>query len=243
MDELEHAHEPAAIRARLAQGNRPNYLRDWVYGGIDGAVTTFAIVAGVVGAALSANIVIILGLANLIADGISMAAGNYSATKTEIDELERTRQMEERHIALDPDGEREEIRQIFAAKGFEGETLERAVDAITADRQRWISTMITEEFGLSETIRQPMRAALATFAAFIACGAVPLVPFIVAPVSTAVPAALVLTAIVFFVIGSMKSRWSVTKWWRSGLETLVIGCGAAAAAYGIGYALRGFGSG
>ncbi len=240
MHELEHGHEPADIRARLAAGTKPNYLRDWVFGGIDGAITTFAIVAGVVGAALSANIVIILGVANLIADGISMAAGNYSATKTEIDELERTRQMEERHIEVDPDGEREEVRQIFASKGFEGETLERAVDAITADRKRWISTMITEEFGLNENVRDPMRSAIATFAAFVVCGAVPLVPFLVLEPASAAPVALVATALVFFIIGSLKSRWSMAAWWRSGLETLVIGCGAAGVAYAIGYALRGF---
>ncbi|MBO6636783.1 MAG: VIT1/CCC1 transporter family protein [Roseitalea sp.] len=240
---LEHRHEPDAIAARLAEGAKPNYLRDWVYGGIDGAVTTFAIVAGVVGAALSANIVIILGLANLIADGISMAAGNYSATKTEHDELERTREMEHRHIAIDPDGEREEVRQIFMAKGFEGETLDKAVEAITADRERWISTMVTEEFGLSETVRRPMTAALATLAAFVACGSVPLIPFILLAPAAASPVALVLTTGVFFLIGSMKSRWSLQRWWVSGLETMVIGCGAAAIAFGIGYALRGFGAG
>ncbi|QBK31025.1 MAG: VIT1/CCC1 transporter family protein [Roseitalea porphyridii] len=241
--ELEHRHDPAAIAARLARGARPNYLRDWVYGGIDGAVTTFAIVAGVVGAALSANIVIILGLANLIADGVSMAAGNYSATKTEHDELERTREMEHRHIAMDPDGEREEVRQIFRAKGFEGETLDRAVEAITADRERWISTMVTEEFGLSENVRDPLTAAGATFAAFVACGAVPLVPYFLFDADVASPVALVMTASVFFMIGSMKSRWSLQRWWVSGLETLTIGCGAAALAFGIGYALRGFGAG
>jgi len=241
--ELEHRHDPAAIAARLARGARPNYLRDWVYGGIDGAVTTFAIVAGVAGAALSANIVIILGLANLIADGVSMAAGNYSATKTEHDELERTREMEHRHIAMDPDGEREEVRQIFRAKGFEGETLERAVEAITADRERWISTMVTEEFGLSENVRDPLTAAGATFAAFVACGAVPLVPYFLFDADVASPVALVMTATVFFMIGSMKSRWSLQRWWVSGLETLTIGCGAAALAFGIGYALRGFGAG
>lgn len=239
--ELEHHHSPEAIRARLSQGHQINYLRDWVYGGIDGAVTTFAIVAGVVGASLSANIVIILGLANLVADGLSMAAGNYSATKTEIDQLEHTRAMERRHIEMDPDGEREEVRQIFAAKGFEGEMLERAVEAITADRERWIATMITEEFGLSENIRDPKRAALMTFAAFVACGAVPLVPFLLLPTQHAIIAALIMTLIVFFAIGSMKSRWSLAKWWTSGLETATIGCAAAAAAYGIGYALRGFG--
>ncbi|MEQ8401304.1 MAG: VIT1/CCC1 transporter family protein [Roseitalea porphyridii] len=241
--ELEHRHDPAAIAARLARGARPNYLRDWVYGGIDGAVTTFAIVAGVVGAALSANIVIILGLANLIADGVSMAAGNYSATKTEHDELERTREMEHRHITMDPDGEREEVRQIFRAKGFEGETLDRAVEAITADRERWISTMVTEEFGLSENVRDPLTAAGATFAAFVACGAVPLVPYFLFDADVASPVALVMTATVFFMIGSMKSRWSLQRWWVSGLETLTIGCGAAALAFGIGYALRGFGAG
>ena len=240
--ELEHHHSPEAIRARLSEGYRPNYLRDWVYGGIDGAVTTFAIVAGVVGAALSANIVIILGVANLVADGLSMAAGNYSATKTEIDQLEHTRAMERRHIDANPEGEREEVRQIFAAKGFEGEMLERAVEAITADRERWIATMITEEFGLSENVRNPKRAALMTFAAFVACGAVPLVPFLLLPGSTAIWAALIMTVAVFFAIGSMKSRWSLARWWVSGLETAVIGCGAAAAAYAIGYALRGFGS-
>ncbi|MCR9122795.1 MAG: VIT1/CCC1 transporter family protein [Phyllobacteriaceae bacterium] len=240
---LEHRHEPDAIAARLAEGAKPNYLRDWVYGGIDGAVTTFAIVAGVVGAALSANIVIILGLANLIADGVSMAAGNYSATKTEIDELERTRAMEHRHIAADPDGEREEVRQIFMAKGFEGETLEKAVEAITSDRERWISTMVTEEFGLSENVRDPRMAAGATFAAFVVCGAVPLVPYFLLGPALASPVALVLTTGVFFLIGSMKSRWSLQRWWVSGLETMTIGCGAAAIAFGIGYALRGFGAG
>ena len=89
---LEHDHSPQAIRARLAKGTRPNYLRDWVYGGIDGAVTTFAIVAGVAGAQLSTKIVVILGMANLLADGFSMAASNYSGTKTEVDDLERLRE-------------------------------------------------------------------------------------------------------------------------------------------------------
>lgn len=237
--ELEHRHEPAAIAARLARGTRPNYLRDWVYGGIDGAVTTFAIVAGVVGAALSANIVIILGLANLMADGVSMAAGNYSATKTEHDEIERTRAMEHRHIAIDPEGEREEIRQIFQSKGFEGDTLEKAVEAITADRERWISTMLAEEHGLNENVRDPLAAAAATLAAFIVCGAVPLIPFFLFGAESAGAVALVSTAAVFFLIGSMKSRWSLQRWWVSGLETLTIGCGAAALAFAIGYALRG----
>jgi VIT1/CCC1 family predicted Fe2+/Mn2+ transporter len=235
---LEHKHTVEAIRERLSQGAKPNYLRDFVYGGIDGAVTTFAIVAGVIGASLSANIVIILGLANLLADGISMAAGNYSATKTEVDELERLRAMEYRHIAEDPQGEREEVRQIMAMKGLAGDTLERAVDAITGDRERWVATMLFEEHGQSGTVRNPMTSALATFAAFQVCGAVPLIPFLFLAPETAMPVALTMTSVVFFAIGSMKSRWSLTRWWVSGIETLAIGLVAAFAAYAIGYLLR-----
>ena len=234
---LEHQHTAEAIRQRLADGNKPNYLRDWVYGGVDGAVTTFAIVAGVVGAALSAKVVIILGLANLLADGLSMAASNYSGTKTEVDDHERLRATEIRHIAVDPDGEREEIRQIMALKGLEGETLEHAVEAITSDRERWIAMMMAEEYGLGGTLRNPAKSAMATFAAFQICGAVPLIPYFLLPSDRAMPVALTMTSIVFFTIGSLKSRWALTRWWVSGIETLVIGLGAASAAFVIGYLL------
>lgn len=238
MQTLEHKHTAEAIRRRLAAGTRPNYLRDFVYGGIDGAVTTFAIVAGVVGASLSAHIVIILGLANLFADGISMAASNYSGTKTEVDELEKLRAMEYRHIAVDPQGEREEIRQIMSLKGLEGDTLEHVVEAITSDRDRWVATMLSEEHGQSGMVRNPLRSALATFAAFLVCGAVPLIPYLSAPDDLAMPLALSMTSVVFFAIGSLKSLWSLTRWWVSGLETLVIGLLAASTAFAIGYFLR-----
>ena len=239
---LEHKHTAEAIRARLTAGTRPNYLRDFVYGGIDGAVTTFAIVAGVVGASLSAHIVIILGLANLLADGLSMAASNYSGTKTEVDELERLRAMEYRHISIDPEGEREEIRQIMALKGLDGDTLDHAVEAITSDRERWVTTMLYEEHGLTETIRDPMRSAVATFIAFLICGSVPLAPYVLLPNQYAMPVALTMTSAVFFAIGSLKSRWALTSWWRSGLETLFIGLFAALSAFAIGYFLRDWGA-
>lgn len=235
---LEHEHSAQAIARRLADTPPFSYLRDWVYGGIDGAVTTFAIVSGVVGAELSSRVVLILGVANLVADGFSMAASNYSGTKTEHEEHARLRAIEERHIAMEPEGEREEIRQIFRAKGFRGEDLERAVEVITADRERWVETMLAEEYGLPKAVRSPLKAAASTFAAFVLCGAVPLLPFLLdAPASFEM--SVVMTAAVFFLIGSTKSRWSPVAWWRSGMETLVIGLGAAAIAFLIGYALKG----
>ena len=233
---LEHGHEPHEIAERLSDGPRVSYLRDWVYGGIDGAVTTFAVVAGVEGAQLSPSVLLILGAANLLADGFSMAAGSYSATKAEIDDAERIRAMEQHHIRIHPEGEREEIRQIFAAKGFKDEDLELVVDVITATESRWLETMLTEEHGLTIAQRQPFRGALATFAAFFICGGVPLLPFVFAT-EASLTVASVLTAAVFFIIGSMKSRWSTAKWWVSGLETLAIGAAAGAMAYGVGYFL------
>jgi len=147
---LKADHTPRAIARRLRHGHRPRfYLKDFVYGALDGTVTTFAVVAGVAGAKLSAGIVVVLGLANLVGDGFSMAVGNYQGTKAEEELRQLHRRIEADHIDRYPDGEREEVRQIFAAKGFDGEDLERAVTQITADRERWIDTMLTDELGLA----------------------------------------------------------------------------------------------
>lgn len=235
--QLEHSHDPGKIAERLGAGPKASYLRDWVYGGIDGAVTTFAIVAGVVGANLESRVVLILGAANLLADGFSMAAANYSSARTEIEEYEHVRRMEERHIDLHPEGEREEVRQIFEAKGFKGEDLERAVDVITAERKRWIDTMMAEEHGLPPINRSPMKAALATFAAFVICGFVPVMPFAFG-IPAAVSSATVMTGLTFFMIGSLRGRWSPKPWWRAGLETAAIGLAAAGVAYLVGDLLK-----
>jgi vacuolar iron transporter family protein len=232
---LEHSHTREAIRARLEGGPRSNYLRDWIYGGIDGAVTTFAIVAGVAGADLAVTVVLVLGFANLLADGFAMAASNYIGTKAERDDYDRVLGIEKRHIALAPDGEREEIRQIFAAKGFSGEDLERIVAVITSNRTLWAKTMAVEEYGLSPTQRSPVLAALSTFAAFIVCGLVPLVAYLSAG---GIVSCLLAAGATFFGVGAIKSQWSPVAWWRSGLETFLIGMSAAAVAFAVGFGIK-----
>ncbi|MGH6896758.1 MAG: VIT1/CCC1 transporter family protein [Geminicoccaceae bacterium] len=234
---MEHEHSAQAIAKRLSRAPAVSYLRDWVYGGIDGAITTFAIVAGVVGAELSNRVVLILGIANLVADGFSMAASNYSGTKTEHEEHDQLRAIEERHIDVVPDGEREEISQIFRGKGFRGADLERAVDVITANRERWVDTMLAEEYGLPRAVRSPLKAAASTFASFVLCGAVPLLPFVFGA-TAGFQLSIAMTALVFFLIGSTKSRWSAVSWWRSGGANLAIGLGAAALAFLIGHGLK-----
>jgi len=234
---LEHEHTPEAISKRLALGTKHNYLRDFVYGGIDGAVTTFAVVAGTIGADLATRIVLILGVANLIADGFSMAASNFLGTRAERDDYDRIATLEAKHIDIDPEGEREEIRQIYSAKGFQGADLENIVTIVTADWTRWIQAMMTDEYGLPRDVRSEWTAAFSTFAAFVICGSIPLLPFVFG-FRDGFTISAVLTGIVFFLIGSAKARWSTVPWWRSGSITLAVGGTAAALAYLAGILLK-----
>lgn len=236
-------HSPAAIRKRLEDNlKKDNYLGDFVLGAIDGAVTTFAMVAGVAGAGLPKEVALVLGLANLVADGFSMAASNYQKSQSDAELIVQTRLIEEEHIDTVPHGEMEEVRQIYAKKGLEGELLEDVVRVITADRQRWIDTMIMEEFGMQLRSPSPLKSALVTFLAFVLVGAVPLLPFVLLfkiPLEHVFAGSVLATALAFFAVGSVKGRLVHKNWIFSGLETLLIGGAAAAMAYFVGSVFKG----
>jgi vacuolar iron transporter family protein len=119
-----------------------------------------------VGANLPQRVALILGLANLCTDGFSMAVSNYQKAASELQRSAQAREIEACHIEEVPEGEREEIRQIFAQKGFTGQLLEDVVAIITQDRKRWVETMLTEEHGLPLAGPVPLRAALVTFSAW-----------------------------------------------------------------------------
>lgn len=238
--DLDSLHKPDVIRDRLTHLRNDNITADAVLGGIDGCVTTFAVVSGVVGAGLSPSIALILGFANLFADGFSMAVSNYESIKTSDELVQSIRDTEARHIEVIPSGEREEIRQIFAQKGFSGSTLEEIVETITADDNRWIDTMLTEEYGLNNSSQSPIKSALATFVAFVIVGAVPLLPLTIVDIVPEKQFTLsaVLAAMMFFAIGALKSRILARPILHSGLATLVTGGTAAAMAFIVGYLLR-----
>jgi len=229
----DHGHSDEEIRARISGNGGSGALRDAIYGAIDGAVTTFAIVAGVAGAGLSPFVIVALGIANVLADGFSMAAANYSGIKAEQDNARRLRKVEERHIDLYPKGEWREAREILAQKGLSGEVLDAATEAITQDREKWINLMIEGEYGIGGTPSKPLNGALITFVAFLAAGSIPLLPFLIG-LEEAFGFSVGLTLASFFAIGAAKSHWSLSPWWRSGLETLAIGGTAALIAYGVG---------
>lgn len=238
--DLHAEHTEAAVEARIAVTPAPSYLGDAVLGAIDGSITTFAVVAATLGGELPPVVAFILGVSNLVADGFSMAASNYQRVRAGAHELDHARAVEGRHIDLVPDGERREVRAIYAAKGFEGETLERIVETITSDRARWIDTMLVEEWGLRLDPQNPVRAALVTFGAFALVGAVPLLPLVLEPwIGPAVFAAsATLTMATFFGIGVAKGRVLGHPLLRAGIETLAVGGGAAVLAWGGGWAVR-----
>lgn len=236
-------HTPEAIRLRLQHEGSQGYLKDSIYGAIDGAVTTFAVVSSVAGAGLSSGIVIILGLANLLADGFSMASGNFLGTRAENQAARRARREEEEEIETHPEGEREEIRQIYASKGLEGETLEEVVGVITSNKKQWVDVMMQEEHGLLAARPSPVKAAFATFGAFQLIGAIPLLAYIVnlinpEMVSDPFLPACIFTGIAFFTVGALKSRFVDQHWALAGAETLGVGTLAAVIAYAIGVLLR-----
>lgn len=242
LDDLQREHTPDAIRERLLRRPPHSYVRDLVYGAVDGVVTTFAVVAGAAGADLGNVVVIILGLANLVADGFSMAVSNFLGSRAERQLHDRARVREERHIDRYPQGEREEVRQIFARKGFTAGDLDRAVEIITSDRRLWVDTMMVEELGLPLHGPNATKAAAVTFVAFVTAGALPLTPFLYGLVGAVAEPFLwsaATTALAFYAVGVAKGRLVEEPTWHAGVRTLAIGGVAAALAYLVGALLRG----
>ncbi len=233
-------HQPEAIRNRFKNLTEQNTISDAVLGGIDGCVTTFAVVSGTVGAGFSPSVALVLGLANLVADGFSMAISNYESIKAKHEYIKSIEIIEQEHIDTVPDGEREEIRQIFQEKGFSGETLEKIVNTISSDKRLWINTMLTEEYGLQKSRVNPYKSAIVTFLAFIFVGAIPLIPFVFQSMNKEIQFILstCLAGIMFFAIGMMKSILFKNPAFFSGAKTLLTGGTAAGLAFLTGYLLN-----
>ena len=217
-------HNETSIHGLTWLSRYEKYLGPFVYGGIDGCVTTFAVVAGAVGAGLASDVIIILGFANLLADGFSMSIGAYLSSKSE-----RSYYFKQKAI---------EYWEVDREKGFEGETLEKIVDVITADKDRWVNVMMKEELGMSLEERSPLKIGLVTYVSFILIGIIPLTVYVwdyLQPTgSNLFVISSVLTAAGFMIIGVLKSYVTQTKLWRGVMETILLGLIAALVAYFVG---------
>lgn len=239
-----HHHESRIHGSKYPVINRfQEYLGEFVYGGIDGSVTTFAVVAGAAGAHMDSAVVIILGFANLIADGFAMSVGSYLSTKSEKENYEKHKAVEYWEVDHLPQKEREEIREIYEIKGFKGELLEKVVDVITEDRDRWVDVMMKEELEMAEETKSAIAMGGVTFMSFLLFGFIPLLSYVI-DYFTKLSANLflissVLTGITFCLIGYLKALVTQTKRGRSVLETLLLGGCAAILAYFVGDILEG----
>jgi len=227
-------------------GGGAQYIGDLVYGGLDGIVTTFAVVSGVAGANLGTGVILILGLANLFADGFSMATGAYLSAKSEQEYYEQERARERYEVEHFPDGERAELYELYRARGYSDEEAGQLVAIHSRDTERWVDAMMIDELQMLRNEGNPLKNGLATLLAFIVAGSVPLLIYLAGlvvpvPANTAFPISVILSALALFGLGAAKVRVTGQRPLRSGLEMLLIGGLAAAVAYVIGALLRGLG--
>lgn len=243
------AHAPERIGGAAGEqhtGVGSQYIGEFVYGGLDGIITTFAVVSGVVGASLDARIILVLGIANLLADGFSMATGSFLSTKSEQELYHRERAREAWEVENFPEGEKQELYEIFHGKGHSEDDARQLAEIISRRPEHWIDTMMVDELGLTVDDRNPWHNALATFAAFLIAGVVPLLVYLVGlavPIasSTAFFISVVLSGAALFGLGAAKVLVTGQHTLRSGTEMLLVGGLAALVAYGVGVLLRGLG--
>jgi len=214
-------------------------LSDVILGGQDGLVNVLGVILGVAAATSEVRIVLAAGVAAALAESVSMAAVAYTTRSAEQALYEAEIARERRHIERVPDLEAEEVRSIYRQKGFDGELLDRIVATITADKEVWLAVMVAEELRLQPPERRrPIRAALVVGGAALFGSALPLVPFLLVGVRTAMIASVAVTAVTLFIAGAYKSARTVGHWLTGGLELTGIGLAAAAVGWLVGLAFR-----
>jgi len=235
-----------AVRATLAAAaasstrhvehhRKTNWLRDVILGGQDGLVNILGIVLGVIAGGGSKTVLLAAGFAAAITESISMGAVGYTSSVSQRDYYQAERAREAMEIDTMPEAERQEIREIYATKGFAGDLLEGVVDTITANRDSWLATMMDEELHLqpvetADIIRSAVVITIATLIGHL----IPLLPFVWMARTPALVLAIVLSAVVLFGVGVYSAVSLVGDWRKSGLRMLVIGLGAAGVGFLIG---------
>jgi vacuolar iron transporter family protein len=217
-----------------------SYIRDLVFGFGDGVNTSLGIIAGVGGAIIAADIVILAALVGMFTGAKAMAVQNYLAVKSQREILKSEIKREEFEIEHTPEQERHEIEEIYKSKGFEGDDLKRVVDRITSNKEVWLKTMLTEELGLNlDILGNPLKGALIMFGSFLLGGILPILPYFVVKAglissTTAIIVAIMISIISSFVVGAIKSRLAQMNIVKGGIEMAGLGTGIALVGYGIG---------
>lgn len=214
-------------------------ISDIILGGQDGLVNVLGIILGVAAATGDAYIVLVAGLAATFAESVSMGAVAYTSTVADADYYESEREREYRHIKEVPNLEKEEIRSIYANKGFNGEMLNKIIDTITANQDVWVAVMMAEEHQLQPVNRKhALRSAIIVGVAAVIGSLIPLIPFLFVPITAAMVLSISLSAFVLFTVGVVKARMTVGHPGKSGIEMAAIGITSALVGYAVGVLLK-----
>ncbi|MEO6324801.1 MAG: VIT1/CCC1 transporter family protein [Thermoanaerobaculia bacterium] len=210
-------------------------VRDVVLGMSDGLTVPFALAAGLSGAVADTHVILIAGVAELVAGGISMGLAGYLAGKSEVDTWRNERAREEQEIIQVPEEERDEVRKVFRDYGLAGPVLESATDAICAEPKRWVNFMMREELNLAEP--DPKRArfsALLIGGSYMLGGAIPLAPYLLSrSVTRGLLISVIVTLVTLGIFGAIKGRLTGRPPLGDALRTMLVGAIASGAAYGI----------
>lgn len=208
-------------------------VRDVVIGMSDGLTVPFALAAGLSGTVASTTIVVVAGLAEIAAGSIAMGLGGYLAARTDRDHYESERDREMRETVELPDKETEEVAEVFRSYGMTEAEMAPVVRAITSDQKRWVDFMMRFELGFEEPDPKRARNSAVTIAAsYVAGGLVPLAPYMMmGSLDRALQVSVAVTLVALFIFGFVKGRFTGISPWRGGLQTVVIGGLASAAAY------------
>lgn len=241
------AHDEKKIAAAIEQhgGESSQFIGNMVYGGLDGIISVFAVVSGVAGASLSSAVLLILGAANLLGDGISMGIGAYLSLKSEKEYYQKEFERESWEAANYPEGEKRELTAIYHKQGYPREDAEKLVEIQSKDQTRWVNAMMVHELGMIKDERKPMSAAWITFGSFVLFGLLPLLIYVIdlvfglhLPMQSKFFVSIGLSGLALFGLGAAKYFITRRSPWRSGLEMLIVGGLAAAVAYFIGVLLK-----
>lgn len=232
------------MKSKAKQFQGGEYIKSMVYGGLDGIITTFAVVSGVAGASLSLKIIIILGFSNLFADGFSMAVGDYLSSKSEKEYQTGITKQAERAIKHNYKKEVEQMARAYEEEGMSKEDAESIAATLAKYETPFVNQLTNQTYGNNHKEEEPIKNALVTFFSFFVFGLVPLLTYIL---STFIPFMLenafllasILTGTTLFTLGAVKSRITQSNWMRSGMEMLTVGGLAAVVAYLVGFVLGG----
>ena len=224
--------EPRHIEPHLKESNS---IRDFVFGFGDGVNTSLGIAAGVGGADASSNIIILAALVAMFTGAKAMAVQNYLAVKSHRELLKSEIDREIWEIENKPEDERQEIEDIYKAKGFSGKDLEMIVNKITSDKKVWLDTMLNEELNLNlEIVGHPLKSALRMFGSFLVGGILPIIPFFFAEGYVPLFIAIGISLSTSFIVGAVKSKMAQTSIIKGGIEMAGLGTGIALIGFGIG---------